>query len=850
MRLIQIIRLRLRSLFSRNSAEQELAEELTYHLEREIQNNIEAGMTPEQARYAARRAMGALEQSKEQCRDSRQTNWLHDLLQDLAYSARTLCKTPGFTLIATLVLALAIGANTAVFTVVNAVLLRPLPYPQPDRLFLLSSVPKILNFDPGPIMVDRDYLEFRRHNHSFESLAMVSVGAREITLTRHGEPAILKASQVDSDFLHVLRTYPVLGHTFLPETRSALLSNALWKTRFNADPNIPGKTIYLDGTLCTIAGVMPAAFTFQQADVWISEKIRLNAQNVFFRPVIGRLKPGVTPQQAQAELATFTAALPPNQEFDPHGYTTRLLPLKDLFVASLRKLLLIFSGAVAFVFLIACANFANLLLIRGATRQPELAVRAALGASRWRLIRQLTTESTLLSLLGAAFGILLSFLGVRALIALLPPGTEVHTDIRVLFFAIGLALVTGLIFGLAPALQATRRELREGVTEGGRNVLVRRERLRGALVIAEIALALILLAGAGLLVKSFLQLRAVNPGFRAANLTVATVDLPKARYQTAAQMQQFDAQVLSALSSLPGVQSSAAVSFLPFGYGVMGRFQPDTGITVDKPAISPGYFRTMGIRIITGRAFTDHDDAAAIISESLARHLWPNGEAVGKRIFMDDRWLTIVGIAADVRQTGLTDKASAIIYQPYLQINQPGFLDHISFVVQSNTPAAASLRSIIRRLDSDLPVQSITTMDSIVAASLSDTRSQTRLLAIFSILALLLAAIGIYGVLAFSVAQRTHEIGIRMALGADTPDILWMVLGRTLALTGTGLLIGLPGALALTRILKKFLFEVTPADPLTYSAVISILITVALLAACIPARRAARVHPATALHYD
>jgi len=719
---------------------------------------------------------------------------------------------------------------------------------------LLSSIPKSIGFDPGPIMLDRDYLEFSRYNHSFESLA--TVGIAKSTLTRKGEPAVLTACRVSPDFLRVLRASPAMGRGFLPQGRpdnnAVLLSDALWKSSFGGAKNVLGKTIFLDDLPRTIVGVMPAGFTFQNADLWVRNEIRLDAHNVFFLPVIGRLKPDVTAQQAQAELAAFTAGLPPNQEFDAHGYVTRLLPLKDLFVASLRKLLLIFSGAVAFVFLIACANFANLLLIRGASRQPELAVRAALGASRWRLIRQLTTESTLLSLLGAGFGVLLSFLGVRALMALLPPGTEVHTDIRVLFFAVGLALVTGLIFGLAPALQATRRELREGVTEGGRNVLVRRESLRGALVIAEIALALILLAGAGLLVKSFLQLRAVNPGFRAANLTVATVDLPKARYQTAAQMQQFDAQVLSALSSLPGVQSSAAVSFLPFGYGVMGRFQPDTGITVDKPAISTGYFRTMCIRIVSGRAFTDHDDAAAIISESLARHLWPNGEAVGKRISMDDRRLTIVGIASDVRQTGLTDKASAVIYQPYLQIRQPGFLDHISFVVKSNTPAAAAagLRAIIRRLDSDLPVQSITTMDSIVAASLNDTRSQTRLLVIFSIVALLLAAIGIYGVLACSVAERTHEIGIRMALGADRPDILWMVLGRTLALTGSGVLVGILGALVLTRVLTKFLFEVTPADPVTFSTVTAVLMMVALLAASVPARRATRVDPTTALHYD
>jgi putative ABC transport system permease protein len=529
-------------------------------------------------------------------------------------------------------------------------------------------------------------------------------------------------------------------------------------------------------------------------------------------------------------------------------------------------------GAVGFVFLVSCANFANLLLIRGSSRQPEMAVRAALGASRWRLVRQGLMESTLLAMSGAILGVLLSVAGVRTLMAILPadsipPGNDLNPDMRVLLFALLLALVMGVCLGLAPALGATRRALREGVSEGGRNRLVRRERLRGFLVVVELASALILLSGAGLLVKSFLQMRAVNPGFRATNLAVTTVDLPEAQYRTTAQMQAFDEQVLSDLAALPGVNAAAAVSFLPFGYGVMGDFHladgrrlPE-GYTVDKPEISAGYFRTMGIHILSGREFNERDilgsPGVVVISDSVAWRFWPAGNAIGQRISMEDHpksgdWLTIIGVAGDVRQGGLSDHAAAVIYQPYRQIKMPGFINHISFIVQSTvlTAVAAEMRTVIHNADKDLPVDSVTTMDSIVAESMIGARSQTRLLTIFSILALLLAAIGIYGVLACSVAERTHEIGIRMAVGASRSDIVWMVIRRTLVLTAAGAIAGIAGALTLTRVLTKLLFEVTPTDPGTFFAVTGILAAVAVVAALMPARRAARVYPLEALRHE
>ncbi len=876
MRWKQILVLRLRTLFAPRLVEEELDEELRYHFERELERRISAGMTAKDARYAALQAMGATEQRKEECRDSRGVGWLQDMLLDVKYSARSLSHTPNFTLIAVLVLALAIGANTAVFTVINSVLLRPLPFKDPDRLFLVSKAPKGFFFDPGYIMVDRDYLEFRRHNHSFENLTSVgSSGGRKTTLTRRGNPAVVTASMVGTDFLRVLGVKPSLGSDFRLQgqpVRAVLLSHRLWKSRFGGNSNAIGQDIVLDAVTYTIAGVMPDSFTFQNADLWMRDEIQLDPHNVFFIPVIGRLKAGVSPQEAQAELATFAEQTVANGGFSRKGSVTRILPLRDLFVVGIRKLLLIFMGAVGFVFLIACANFANLLLIRGSGREPEIAVRAALGASRWRLVRQLITESTLLSLSGAILGVLLSFAGVRTLVAILPadnvpPGMDLDPDKWVLLFAFVMALVTGACFGLVPALRATGRALRQGTSEGGRNRLVRRERLRGGLVVIELASALILLSGAGLLVKSFLQMRAVNPGFRATNLTVTSVDLPEARYRTAAQMQEFDQRVLTGLTELPGVRSSAAVSFLPFGYGVMGDFHLDDGrplpegYTVDKPEISAGYFRTMGIRILRGREFNEKDDAASpgvvVISDSVARRFWPASNAIGKRISMEDHpqpadWLTIVGVAGDVRQQGLNDRAAPVIYQPYRQIKMPGFINHISFIVQSKsfTAAAAGMRAVIHNMDKELPVDSVTTMDSIVTDSMTGTRSQTRLLTIFSILALLLAAIGIYGVLACSVAERTHEIGIRMAMGAGRNVIVWMVLRRTLVLTASGAVVGLVGALLLTRVLTKLLFELTPTDSGTFFAVTAILTAVALLSSFIPARRAASVHPLEALRHD
>jgi putative ABC transport system permease protein len=871
------IPLRLRSMFRRSQMERELEEELQLHLAQRIEQGVAMGQTPDEARYAALRAMEGMEQRKEECRDARRVHWLEDMLQDIRYAFRVLTKTRGFTAVAALVLALGIGANSAVFTIVNGVLLRPLPYNEPGRLFLISYMPKNNPFvAPGPYMSDRDYLDFRSQDQVFASTA--TFGREPATLTGAGDPVVLNALTVTPDFFAVLRVHPAIGRAFLSEGQTdanvVMLSDRLWHSRFGADPTVAGKAITLDGISYAVVGVMPPNFTFQDADLWERMEVRLNPHNSFTRPVIGRLKAGVSPREAQAELQAFAAKRPLGEGEKRDDFVTRLLPLQELFVADVRKLLLIFAGAVAFVFLIACANFANLLLIRGTSRRQEIAVRAALGASRWRLVRQLLAESTLLSLAGGTVGVLLSMAGVRALLALLPPGripraADVHLDVWVVAFTFGLSLATGLIFGLAPALQATRRDLREGMNGEGRGITGRHERLRSALVMAEIALALVLLTGAGLLVRSFLRMRSVNPGFRPANILAVTVDLPDSRYATAAQMRAFDERVLADLSVLPGTESVAAVNWIPFRPEfVRGDFQLadgrhlPRGFLVVKPVVSPGYFRTMGIRLLNGRAFSERDTSTtapvAIISESVARLLWPDGDAVGKRISMEDEpkaadWLTIVGIVRDVKQESLIDTPSPSVYQPYRQINRPFFLGHMSFVVQARgnqMEMASGIRAVLHKVDQELPTQSIATMEAMIAETVTEVRSQTRLLGIFSIMALALAAVGIYGVLACSVAERTHEIGIRMAMGAKEKDVLWMVLRRTLVLVAGGVLIGTLGALAITRVLTKFLFEVTPSDPATLLAVTVVLAIVALLSGWIPAQRAARVYPLVALRHE
>ena len=878
---------RLSNLLRRGDLGRELDEELQFHIDARTRDNLKAGMTEEAARLDARRRFGNWTLAKEKTHEMNIVVTIQTVGQDLRYALRSLRKSPGFTALAVLAMALGIGANTAVFTVVNGVLLRPLPLVQPERLFLISYLPRVGRFTDRTTLSNHDYVEFQRLTHAFERVTAFT--GTQVTLTGAGDAVRLPAGLVTSSFFPVLGVSPAMGGTFAAQEEEsgspgvAVLSEGLWRSRFAADPNILGKAITVDGIKRSVIGVMPAGFAFPgDTQLWLPLTVETNPTGPSFFPyAFGRLRPSVTQRQAQAELEALAPRLPLQHLWAAAGapatggWVGEVLPLQDLFVGQIRKSLLIFLGAVAFVLLIACANVANLLLMKGSLRRQEMAVRTALGAPRSRLIRQLLTESAMLSLGGAMAGLLLAILGVRGLLALTPAGiiprvAEIHLDARVIGFALGLGAVTGLLFGLLPAVQATGRELRTFLSQAGRAVTGRGEGLRSVLVVSEIALTLVLLTGAGLLLKSFLRIRAVDPGFRAENVLTMTVDLPGSLYNTTAGIQAFHARTLEKLSNLPGVLAAGAVNCLPLNGVIWGLFHlydgrpTPRGYMVDKPAVSSEYFRVMGIPLLSGRAFSDQDSSTgprvAIVSRSVARTFWPGGDALGQRITLEDHptpghedWLTIVGVVDDVRQRGLTEKVHPAIYQPYAQVKKPLFLSSMTFAIRTAAqPAsmAAAMRRVLREVDRNQPPQSIATMTDLVAKTIAEPQFQTRLIAIFSMLALLLAAIGVYGVLACAVAERTREIGIRMALGAEKSDIIRMIFRRSLLLVTVGVALGVAGALAVTRVLAKFLFEVKPTDLPTFLVVAALLVVVALLSGLLPAQRATRVDPLIALRWE
>ena len=871
---------RLSNLLRREDLGRELDEELQFHIDSRVRDNLLAGMTEQAARRDARQRFGNWTLAKEETHEMNIVVTVQTIAQDLRYALRSLRKSPGFTALAVLAIALGIGANTAVFTVVNGVLLRPLPFGQPERLFLISYKPRVGPFSGGaPQLEDRHYLEFRRRTHAFESVT--TFDRDQVTLTGAGDAVRLPAAFVTSSFFRVLRVKPAMGRIFTaqeeqPDAGVAVLSEELWRGRLAADPNILGKAITVDGIKRNVIGVMPAGFAFPgDAALWLPLAVRVDpGGNIFSRIVFGRLQPAVSQRQAQAELDALTPQLPGATGESGNRMVAEILPLKDLLVRGVRKSLLIFMGSVAFVLLIACANVANLLLMKGSLRRQEMAVRTALGASRGRLVRQLLTESAILSLGGALAGLLLAILGTRALLALAPAGkipriSEIHLDAAVIGFALGLGAVTGILFGLLPAVQATGRELRTFISQAGRTVTGRSERLRAVLVISEIALTLVMLTGAGLLLKSFLRMRAVDPGFRAENVLTMTVNLPGSLYATTPVIQAFHARTLEKLSNLPGILAAGAVNCLPLeGPSMFGYLHLDgrqallpQRYLADRPAVSSDYFRVMGIPLLSGRTFSDQDSsgapAVAIVNRTVARTFWPGGDALGQRVTFESRpgpgdWLTIVGVVDDVRQS-LTEKAHPAVYQSYTQIRRPVPLRYMTFAVRTAIQPASmapAMRSALQEVDRNQPPQSITTMTDLVAINTAEPQFQTRLIAIFAMLALLLAAIGVYGVLACAVAERTREIGIRMALGAEKSDITRMILRRSLLLVTAGVALGVVGALAVTRVLAKFLFEVKPTDLPTFLVVAALLAAVALLAGLLPAQRATRVDPLIALRWE
>jgi putative ABC transport system permease protein len=802
---------------------------------------------------------------------------METLLQDIRYGVRSLLKHPGFTAIAIITLALGIGANSAMFSTVNAVLLQPLAYPESERIVVLEGVNPGLGITQSNLSIP-DFTDWQQQNQSFDQLAVFATGGS--LLTSGDETERVRGTGVTNDFFPLFRTAALRGRALQADDSEKgrdpvlVLSYGLWQRRFGADPNVIGNKVTVGGKSTTVVGVMPAGFDFPaETEMWVPISIGAASERRDNRAycVIGRLKPGVSIPQAQASLDTINQRLAQAYVETNRGWSARVNNLQERMVGSMRSALLLLLGAVAFVLLIACANVANLLLARSTARQKEIALRAALGANRWRVVRQLLTESLLLSVVGGGLGLMLSMWLTKLFVSISPPNTprfdEIKPDSRVLLFTLGLAVITGLVFGLAPALQASRVDLSGGLKEGGRGSGgSQNKRLRSVMMVSEIALSFMLLVGAGLLIKSFMKLRDVSPGFNSDSVLTMRISMPSAKYPKGEPRVQMLRQTLERLKAVPGVQSSGAVLSLPLGgdtfnvgraYIREGRpATPEESANSNYLVATPDYFRTLQIPVLAGRTFTDQDveqgTKVLIVNETLAKQLWPGESPVGRRItiWRDEQFpREIVGVVGDTK-AALDGEPEPQMYTPYAQ--ESGWTG-MSLVVRTtgdplNTVAAA--RNEIRTLDKGIPIYNVRTMNDVMATSVAPQRTSMLLLSAFAGVALLLAMIGIYGVTAYYVTQRTQEIGIRIALGAQMGDVMKLVLknGMTLALIGVA--IGLAGAFAITRVMASLLFGVKPTDVATFAIVAFCLLATALIASYLPARRATKVDPLTALHYE
>lgn len=811
---------------------------------------------------------------------------MDSIIKDIRYGVRGLFKHPGFTAIVVITLALGIGASTAIFSVVDSVLLRRLPYRTAERIVAIQEFGR--EGKRGQV-TSANFLDWRAQNTVFEHLAAIKTTTANLALSDHAERIDL--AQTNANFFDVFGITPQYGRLFIPSDEEAghapvvIVSNTLWQRRFGGDPSLVGKPITLDGTNYTVIGIAPPGFQYpDKTELWLPP-LRLvpelypgqdvtQTRRMGYLAAVALLKPGVSLQQAASEMETITARLRQQYPDTNNIRFNRVVSLHEHLVGDTNKLLWLLLGAVTFVLLIGCANVANLLLASGAARQKEMAIRAALGASRWRVMRQLFTESTILALAGGAFGLLVAFWGLAAITKLLPADfprlNEIQIDLRILGFTFAASVLTGILFGLAPALQISRPDVQEAIRETGRGTSGsrRQSRFRQSLIAVEVALSVVLLVGAGLLFRSFLRLQSVNTGFNSEQVLTATLTPAGTNYVRQADFAKFYNQVLEKLSTVPGVQAAGVINTLPLdkgptsGFRVEGRpvTTPDKWAPVNYRVVSPDYFRAMGIPVVEGRPYTDRDDEngprVMIVNQKLVRDIFPNENPIGKRITFGNVdsnqqpvWFEIVGVVANVRSLELREEPAPELYFSALQ----DFWPRMSLVVRSSvepSSVSASVRQIVNEVDRGVPVSNVKTMDHVVSESITQPRFNLFLLGLFGAVAMLLSAAGIYGVTAYSVTQRTHELGIRLALGAQVSDVLKMILGQGMAVIGIGLVIGLVAAFALMRLLRSLLFGVGENDPVTFVAITLVLLLVALIACYIPARRATKVDPLVALRYE
>ena len=893
---------RLLFFFQRKQFDRDLEDELRFHEEMKARALADAdGMSGGEARAAARRRIGNPLRLREQSREPWIFPTVDTFAQDVRHTMRLMGRDPAFTFTALATLALGIGLNTAIFSVAYGVLWRPLPYPDPDGLVIVSSAQQtetgVKTFATwSPV----SYEALRPRVTTLDQLA--AYAPIDAPLTGRGEPLQLGAVDVSPNFFATLGVNPARGRAFLTgaaapdDDGTAIVSDRLWRTSLNADPAIVGQSITIDGLPRTVVGVLPPDFSFRpvirngalpEADVFLPNRWPGDTGRNAFLFLLGRMKPGVTEERAVAELTALVndPSLAAPSALGMEGARASnvrtiagVVGLQEYGTKSVRTLLLILLGAVSFVLLIACVNVANLQMARLSARRGELSVRMALGAGRQRIVRQLLTEAAVLSLLGASLGVLLAQIAIGVTLPLVPQSAlprlgGIVIDAGVLAFCLGLSLVSTLLIGVVPALRVSGAAFGEGraLQAGAARATGDRqgERLRTLLVAAQIALTLVLLIGAGLLIHSFVRLTSVSPGFESSGrdgvVQTVRVTLPQNLYDEPERIRAFARGVLDRIQYLPGVKSASLINSVPFGrmfirdeFGIEG--QPKPKLDAGQPKIDADYFKTMGIPLLAGREFSARDRAeapkVAIVSERIVREYFPGGpgEALGRRVRLGDRgeWLTVVGVVADIRQRGLDQEVQPMLYVPFQQERDAFVLRFVSFVVRTTTPAsvAEGIRAEIRRVAPDLPIESTVTMDEAVAASVAPPRFRMLLLGLFALTATLIATCGIYGLMAYAVTQRRREIGVRMALGAQRRDVLRLVLKRALSIVVAGLIVGLAGAVGVTRVLQTFLFGVTPTDPFAFTIVTLLLLAVGLMAAWLPARRATRIDPCAALRAE